>query len=64
MSFYTPPVILRRSRNATNRAHEEEARTLKDSSLTLRVTGWRASPVFKMRADKIIHPITKSEFFC
>ena len=33
-------------------------------SLTLRVTEWRASPAFKMQADKIIHPITKSEFFC
>ena len=38
--------------------------TLKDSSLTLRATEWRASPAFKMRADKISHPITKSEFFC
>ena len=37
-------------------------RTLKDSSLTLRATGESAS--LKMRADKISHPITKSEFFC
>ena len=35
---------------------------LKYSSLTLRATGESAS--LKMRADKIIHPITKSEFFC